>query len=140
MAVTMVVALVAVAALAGFSLANEKQRPTVTVQLPADRDAGYTWVCSVKPQGSFVTVDSVFGPGPSGISGVGDVQTFVLESRAEGDATVSFACVDPDDGSIDSTASYTFHSEDGTIVQKETKADISEELLPASARKAAVAT
>lgn len=125
-----VVGTVAVAgALCGLALFSRSSYPTVTVQLPANRAAGYTWVCSVKPEGSFVTVDTRYAPENGDDPDGGGVETFVLQSRSQGTSQVSFACVDGDDGSIDSTATYEFTTDGSTIRSSGTTADISDTLM-----------
>ncbi|TGY58507.1 hypothetical protein E5335_08120 [Coriobacteriaceae bacterium] len=125
-----VVGTVAVAgALCGLAVFSKSSYPTITVQLPANRAAGYTWVCSVKPEGSFVTVDTRYAPENVDDPDGGGVETFVLQSRSQGTSQVSFACVDGDDGTIDSTATYEFTTDGSTIQSSGTTADISDALM-----------
>ncbi|WP_251159298.1 protease inhibitor I42 family protein [Caniella muris] len=125
-------------ALCGLAFFSKSSYPTVTVQLPANRAAGYTWVCSVKPEGSFVTVGTRYAPEDGDDPDGGGVETFVLQSRSQGTSQVSFACVDGDDGSIDSTATYEFTTEGSTIRSSGTTADISDTLMaPFEAKVAA---
>lgn len=125
-----VVGTVAVAgALCGLAVFSKSSYPTITVQLPANRAAGYTWVCSVKPEGSFVPVDTRYAPENVDDPDGGGVETFVLQSRSQGTSQVSFACVDGDDGTIDSTATYEFTTDGSTIQSSGTTADISDALM-----------
>lgn len=122
------IAAVAAAAFLITTFSQSPAKPTVTVQLPANEAAGYTWVCAVQPKGSFVTLEESYASDDASDPACGGIQTFVLQSQLEGDSSVSFACLDAG-GNIDSTATYEFETVDATIVSRDTKAQISEKLL-----------
>ncbi|MEY8436968.1 protease inhibitor I42 family protein [Atopobiaceae bacterium 24-176] len=128
-ALAIVGAVAAAGALCGLAFFSKSNYPTITVQLPANRPAGYTWVCSVKPEGSFVTVDTRYASEDDSNPAGGGVETFVLQSRSQGTSQVQFACVDGDDGSIDSTATYEFVTDGSDIRSNKTSADISDTLM-----------
>ena len=136
-ALAIVGAVAAAGALCGLAFFPKSNYPTITVQLPANRSAGYTWVCSVKPEGSFVTVDTRYAPEDDNDPAGGGVETFVLQSRAQGTSQVQFACVDSDDGSIDSTATYEFTTDGSNIRSDSTSADISDALMAPFVEKGA---
>ena len=75
----------------GCSMAQEQK--TAKVELDANATTGYTWVCTITPDGVIHEVSSEYIPDKNneGITGAGGKQIFTFEAIAEGEAELVFS-------------------------------------------------
>jgi len=70
-----------------------QEQKTAKVELDANATTGYTWVCTITPDGVIHEVSSEYIPDKNneGITGAGGKQIFTFEAVAEGEAELVFS-------------------------------------------------